>query len=112
MLLSIVNYLFLGFLFMALSMPLIRRRVKPNPWYGFRTRKTLSDERIWYAANEFSGRLMFAAGFLTALMAVLLMPLGLIPHIGTAVYITTCWLTFMVSLIGALILSFRYSGKL
>src|SRR5579884_1479506 len=112
MLLSMVEYVLLVFLFMGISMPLIRRQVKPNLWYGFRTRKTLSDERIWYAANEFSGRLLFVAGLLIAFTALLLAPVGLIPHIGITLYLTTCWLTFVISLVGVLILSFRYLRRL
>ncbi|HLV80261.1 MAG TPA: SdpI family protein [Chthonomonadaceae bacterium] len=112
MLLSLVEYIFLGFLFMGLSLPLIQRRVKPNPWYGFRTRKTLSEARIWYAANEFSGRLFFVTGLLMVMAAILFLPFGLIPHVGAAIYLGACWLTFTISLIGVFLLSFRYIGKL
>src|SRR5512145_222539 len=36
-----------------LSVPMILRRVKPNPLYGFRTAKTLAkgNEDVWYDAN-------------------------------------------------------------
>ena len=44
-----------GLLLAGLSIPLIRRRVKPNRFYGFRTPQTLSDERIWYDANAYAG---------------------------------------------------------
>ncbi|OGL47608.1 MAG: hypothetical protein A2161_15480 [Candidatus Schekmanbacteria bacterium RBG_13_48_7] len=42
-------------LFIALAIPLILQKVPPNCIYGFRTRKTLSDETIWYKANKFLG---------------------------------------------------------
>ena len=39
-----------------------RRSVKPNPFLGVRTRKTLSDEQTWYEANAIAGAYFFAAG--------------------------------------------------
>ena len=53
---------FVGMLFIAVSLPLIFEKVKPNRWYGFRTEKTLSDERIWYEANRIAGFDFLLAG--------------------------------------------------
>ncbi len=53
-----------GLLFIGISLPLIKGRVPPNHIYGFRTRKTLSNERIWYEANRVSGYDLFIAGVL------------------------------------------------
>lgn len=52
----------LGALYIAISLPLIRGRVKPNHWYGFRTPRTLSDPEVWYAANRVAGRDLALAG--------------------------------------------------
>ena len=60
-----VMYLLLGLLLVGVSVPLIQRRVRPNPWYGFRTPKTLESETVWYDANEFSGRMLRRAGYVT-----------------------------------------------
>ena len=51
-----------GILFVGLSIPLIGNRVPPNPYYGFRTSKTLSDPKIWYEVNRISGHDLFLAG--------------------------------------------------
>jgi len=51
-----------GFLFIALGIPLFRGQVKPNDWYGCRTTRTMSNERIWYVVNRVTGRDMIAAG--------------------------------------------------
>lgn len=51
-----------GALFIALSIPLILRKVKPNIWYGFRTPRTLSDGELWYDANQFGGKALLVAG--------------------------------------------------
>jgi hypothetical protein len=51
-----------GLLLMLLAVPLARRRVRPNRWYGLRLRATFADERIWYDANAASGREMAVFG--------------------------------------------------
>ena len=63
----------IGIIFAALGVPLLRGRVRPNFWYGCRTRKTLSDERIWYAVNRVTGRDLIVGGaciFAAALAAL------------------------------------------
>ena len=41
--------------FIAMAVPLVLQKVPPNRVYGFRTRKTMSNEVIWYKANRFMG---------------------------------------------------------
>ena len=36
-----------GLVLTALSFPLIRGKIGPNPWYGFRVRQTLENPAIW-----------------------------------------------------------------
>jgi len=48
-------------MFAALSVPLILRRVPRNVVYGFRTRATLEDDAVWYAANAHFGRGLLGA---------------------------------------------------
>ena len=38
-----------------ISLPLMLKLVPPNRWYGFRTRKTLSNAEVWYEANYKGG---------------------------------------------------------
>ena len=62
-----------GIIFAALGVPLLRGRVRPNFWYGCRTRKTLSDEKVWYAVNRVTGRDLIVGGaciFAAALVAL------------------------------------------
>src|SRR6185295_1136849 len=59
-----------GLLFIALSIPLIQERVPPNSFYGFRTAKSLSDPKIWYAINRLSGIDLLLAGVLISLGSV------------------------------------------
>jgi uncharacterized membrane protein len=70
-------FIVVGLLMAGLSIPLILRRVKPNSLYGFRTPKTLSNERIWYDTNAFAGRLILGLGTAFALASIALyFPLG------------------------------------
>jgi hypothetical protein len=112
MLLSVILFVLSGLLFIGISLPLIQRRVRPNPWYGLRVPKTFRDERIWYAANEFSGRMLFAAGLFIAACAILFAPLALIPGIGKEGYDLLCTGVLIGSLLLAVWLSFRYLSKL
>ena len=65
-----------GTLFIALGIPLLRGRVRPNSWYGCRTEKTLSDERVWYAVNRVTGRDLVAAGVAVVFVSVALLIFG------------------------------------
>ena len=65
-------FLFLGIgaLMIAVSIPLILGRVPPNRWYGFRVRRTLEDEHVWYAANCFTAWRMARLGGIAMAAAV------------------------------------------
>jgi uncharacterized membrane protein len=63
-------WLFAGFLFIAMSIPLILNKVPPNAWYGFRVAKTYASERIWYVANREAGYNLLYAGITIAVTAV------------------------------------------
>ena len=58
-------------LFCLLSVPLILRRIPPNPIYGYRTRLTLGDPGIWYEANAHFGKRFLAASIGAAAAFVL-----------------------------------------
>lgn len=42
--------------FIALAVPLMRRRVPRNGVFGFRIRKAYKSDENWYAINEYGGR--------------------------------------------------------
>ena len=58
----------------AVSIPLIASLVPPNRFYGFRTRRTLSNERIWYRANRFAGWALFIASIVSATVLAIVPP--------------------------------------
>lgn len=72
-----MRYFFIGnagfsVLLIILSIPMILGKIRPNVWYGFRTRKTLSDERIWYAANQYAGKTLLFAGIVMIVGSMIL----------------------------------------
>ena len=46
---------------LLVSIPMLLQLVAPNPFYGFRTPRTLSNPAIWYRANLFAGRALAIA---------------------------------------------------
>lgn len=98
-------FVFDGFLVIAAAIPFIQRRVKPNPWSGFRTSKTLSNPDIWYAANAYSGRQLRRAGAAITLTAL---GLRLVPGLSFAVYAVACGIVPVLSLLLAVGAAFRF----
>ena len=66
----LIVYIASGLLMSGLALPLMWRKVPPNPLYGFRVRRTLEDEAVWYAANEFSARRLLRIGIATVAAAI------------------------------------------
>ena len=55
-----------------ISLPLIFRKVPPNIIYGYRTRATLDDKALWYAANAYFGWRLLIASIFTVIAALAL----------------------------------------
>ncbi|MCS6775304.1 MAG: SdpI family protein [Chloroherpetonaceae bacterium] len=98
-----------GALIIGLAIPMIQRKVAPNPVYGFRTPKTLSSPDIWYPANEYSGRLMAVAGGVTILGAILL---ALWPGLTAEQYLWGGTAVLLSSLGWAVWKSFQFLNRL
>ena len=54
-------------LFALLAIPLMLRKVPRNVVYGYRTRKTLSDDNVWYEANAHFGRGLLIASIISVI---------------------------------------------
>lgn len=65
-------YIFVGLVLIAAGIPLAMRKVRPNPYYGFRTKATLGDEKLWYAVNAATGRVLVIGGIVGNLATVIL----------------------------------------
>lgn len=64
MILLLTLFFLVGLIEVILGIPLLFEKIKPNWIYGFRTPKTMSDKKIWYDANKYSGRDLIIIGFI------------------------------------------------
>lgn len=72
-----------GLIFILVSIPLVRRKIGPNGWYGFRIAKAFESEENWYRINEYGGRQMIKWSAVIILIGVvaLFIPLGPEDHV-------------------------------
>lgn len=98
-------YIAAGILLILLAIPLYLKKIKPNPWYGFRTPKTMSNPELWYLVNKFGAIWMMVSGAVTVLFSIIFSP---IPGLSLDVYAISCALVFAVTLTMGLIVTFRY----
>lgn len=71
-----ILFALVGLLFVGIGIPLVLGKVPPNPFYGCRTTKTLSDSRIWYEANRISGKDFLISGLLTFAASLAMLAFG------------------------------------
>ena len=104
MVLLLVLYISVGLLLSGLLLPLMWREIPPNHWYGFRVRRTLESETVWYAVNEFSARRLLGVGIATVASAVAMFFLTS----NVDVYATAVATVVLAGLAVSLIQSFSY----
>ena len=110
-LILMLAYIAVGCLFVGIAIPLVQGKIKPNPWYGFRVKKTLRDPETWYAVNAYSGRRMVVLGAAVVAAGILLSPHGLIPTVGIPLYMFTCHGILLGGLVWIVADTFRYLRK-
>lgn len=98
-----------GLILVGLSIPLIMGKIGPNPWYGFRVKRTLSDPAVWYAVNACSAKWLLAVGIVNIVSAVVLY---LVPEIDVAAYGISCGIIAVAGLVMALVQSLRFLRSL
>lgn len=94
----------------ALSVPLMLKRIPPNPIYGFRTARTMSSEEVWYPANRFCGRQLLFAAVIQAVVNISILLIAPDLPAETAAAIGTA--TLLITLIGATVRSLLYLRRL
>lgn len=67
-----ILFVLTGLLMIVLAVPMIRGKISPNHWYGFRVRRTLEDPEIWYPANAYAGKLLLIYGLVIMATALIL----------------------------------------
>ena len=67
---AFTDYFIAGFVLFAVGVPFLRGWIPRNRLSGFRTSKTLSNDRVWYEANRVAGRNLMIAGVVVMTTAV------------------------------------------
>ena len=101
----LVLFVAAGLLLTVLSIPMVFRKVPPNPLYGFRVKATLENEDVWYAANEYAGKRLFWVGIGTVVSACVLF---LMPITNVGVYASAVGGIVLVGLVVTLVQSFLH----
>ena len=68
---SLITVLVCDAVFSLVSIPLILRKIPRNSVYGYRTRTTLSDDRIWYETNAYFGLRFLIGSIVSACLAII-----------------------------------------
>ena len=67
--------LFLNLLIIVLGGLIAFKTPKINSIYGYRTRRSMSDETSWNLANKLAGRIMFITGIVGVVSVLIIAPL-------------------------------------
>jgi uncharacterized membrane protein len=98
-----------GIILIILAIPMIRGKVKPNGWYGFRMPVTQKSEEIWYPANAFAGKWLAGLGVVVMITAVLV---PLIFNLTADAYAIVMTVILLGGLFILFIFSYRCAKKL
>lgn len=93
-----------------LAIPMARRKIPPNPFYGFRTPKTFSSEAIWYEANAYSGKALCIAGVVSLAGLLALLPFCRLLSLWP--FLILGWIVTGVPLVTAVVMSFVRLARL
>ena len=72
-LITIITFIFIGFLFILLGIPLLLEKVKPNWFLGFRTPTTVKNKTLWYKVNMQVGREFIIAGIVVIVGSIFML---------------------------------------
>jgi uncharacterized membrane protein len=98
-----------GLVSVLVGLPLARRLVRPNRWYGVRVPATFADEQVWYEANAVAGRDLMALGALLLLVALGLPRIVALPPVA---YGLVCTLVLVTGSMIAVIRAWRLANRL
>ena len=100
-------------LLIAISIPLIRRRVKMNHFYGVRIPKAFESEENWYKINEYGGRQLVLWSCVLALSGVVtfFLPLGTAEKPSDTLVLIAATMPLLV-LVPAIVQILLYARKL
>lgn len=92
----------------AVALPLVRRKIKRNPWYGIRLPDAFKSEERWFEVNEYGGRLLLRCGVVIGVLAVVGLPLQK-PYWIFYTWSATAVITIGLAIV--LVLTMRYVAR-
>jgi uncharacterized membrane protein len=57
-----IIHVIVGFVIIGVSLPLVKRKIKRNHWYGIRIPEAFKSEERWLEINQYGGHLMIRLG--------------------------------------------------
>ena len=103
----------MGVILILLSLPMLKNKIGPNWFYGFRTRKTFSSTEVWYKANRYAAKEIIATSMVTIILAIISMAMFLRFTMFTTIQATGLfWVIITVPLVIAIVRSLLYLKKL
>lgn len=99
-------FTFIGLLMSGISIPLIRRRVKMNYWYGIRFPAAFESDDAWYRINAHGGKCFFWYGVAHVILAVAL--LLFVPEMQSQKWVPPIMFAPAILLIPTVICAARY----
>ena len=99
-----ISFLVPSVIVLIACIPLALGMIPPNPFYGFRTQKTLADRDLWFRANRFAGCALFIAAGASAVVFLVR------PEYASGRSIVGLAI-FLVPLVVAVVASLMYLGR-
>ena len=98
-----IVYIAVGLVLIAAGIPLSMRKVRPNEYYGFRTKSTLGNEALWYAVNAATGKTLIIGGVIGNMATVILY---FRPEVSQEMFVSGALVILSLVMIGVLVTSF------
>ncbi len=97
-----------GILFIAVSVPLFKRKIKMNDLYGFRIPKAFKSEENWYSINEYGAGQLITASLFMILIGVVFLFVPVKENLHLFIAIGPMTLSILIAIVKTLI----YAKKL
>jgi hypothetical protein len=103
-----LSWLFTGALCILLSLPLIKRKIPRNSFYGMRFPQSYQSDEAWFKINEFGGKQMLLWSLLIIAAGTLALFLPLQGHPARALFIGLFPLVFILT---PVLLTWRFARR-
>jgi hypothetical protein len=97
-----------GIVFIVISIPLVKRRVKMNHLYGFRISKAFESEENWYDINAYGGKQLFIWSIFIILVGMICLVIPITEIMNLILAVGHITLAVLITIINTLI----YANKL